>query len=194
MLNILGPSGVGKGTLIKFIRDTFKNKFEFSVSHTTRKIREGELYGVNYYYVSKEEFEEMIKLDLFVECANYNGNYYGTSKKELERIKELCTKNNSICLLELDIVGSRKLNDLKLGFEFIGILPPSVEVLKQRLTLRGTENEEQIETRLQIGKNEIDEINSTEWIKYKVVNDNLEDSTKKIIDIVLEIFPNQLKY
>ena len=72
MLNILGPSGVGKGTLIKFIRDTFKNKFEFSVSHTTRKIREGELYGVNYYYVSKEEFEEMIKFDLFVECANYN--------------------------------------------------------------------------------------------------------------------------
>lgn len=167
----------------------FEGKIIFSISHTTRNIRENEKHGVNYYYVEKRQFEEMISKDEFVEWASYNGNYYGTSKMELNRLKKFCEENNSIALLELDIVGAKKLNNLNLGVEFIAILPPSFDVLRERLLKRGTDDLVSIENRLKIGKEELDEINNLDYIKYKVINENLEVSINETKNLVQKIFP-----
>jgi guanylate kinase len=171
----------------------FDGCFKFSVSHTTRKIRENEKHGVNYYYVSEEEFKNKISKDEFVEWAIYNNNYYGTSKQELEEKKKICGIENSICLLELDIVGANKLHKYNLGFEFIAILPPSHDILKERLLKRGTETIDQIEVRLAIGKSEIDEITNAEYIKYKIINENLEESYKQLKEIIIKLFPDQVE-
>jgi guanylate kinase len=170
----------------------FEGCFKFSVSDTTRKMRENEKHGVNYYYISEEEFKNKIKNDEFVEWAIYNNNYYGTSRHELEYKKSICDKENSIFLLEIDIVGSTKLHSYNLGFEFIAILPPSHDALKERLLKRGTENIEQIEKRLEIGKRELEEINSKDFIKYKIVNDDIDRSYQELKNILLKLYPSQM--
>lgn len=170
----------------------FEGCFKFSVSHTTRKIRENEKHGVNYFYVSEEEFKSKINKDEFVEWANYNNNYYGTSKQELEDKKKQCEIDHSICLLELDIEGANKLHKLNLGFEFIAILPPSHDILKERLLKRGTESLDQIETRLEIGKKEIEEIKNAEYIKYQIINEDIEKSYKDLREIIIKLFPDRV--
>ena len=127
----------------------------------------------------------MIKENEFVEYNNYNNNYYGTSKNELISKKS----NKAILLLETDIVGSKKLNEFNLGFEFFGIFPPSTDVLKERLIKRGTENEDSLKKRIEIGISEIKEMESSDFIKYKFVNDDLEVCYKELRDTLVKLFP-----
>lgn len=102
----------------------------------------------------------------------------------------MCKKDNSICLLEIDIVGAKRLKELDIGVEFIAIVPKSYEILKERLINRGTDSIEVIEKRISIGKKELEEINSMEFIKYKVINDEIESSYEQLKEVLKKVFPN----
>lgn len=185
MLNILGPSGVGKGTIISKIISEFGNKIKFSTSHTTRKIREGEKDGINYYFINNENFQEMIEKDEFVEHVTYNGNSYGTSKNEL--INKY--SNESVLILDLDIQGAIKLKKLDLKIDFIALVPPSFDILKERLIKRGTENIDQINKRIEIGKRELNEIENLDFIKFKIINNDFDNCYNEVRQIMLSIYP-----
>ncbi len=146
---VSGPSGVGKGTVLKYVLD--RDDFVYSVSCTTRKPREGEVHGKNYFFVTKEEFEDMINEDAFVEYANYNGNYYGTPKSFVE--KNLSEGRNVI--LEIEVQGAVKIKNVMPEAVFVFVAPESKRVLSERLRGRGTETEDVIETRLRIAENEV---------------------------------------
>lgn len=167
----------------------FTNKFVFSVSHTSRKIREGEKDGVNYHYTDKDIFLKMIENNSFVEWTQYNGNYYGTSKEELNNKKTYCDKNNCICILEIETVGAKNIHDLNIGAEFISILPPNIDTLVERLHKRGTENEDQIKARVEISKREIEEINKADFLKHKIINEKVDESYEQLKKMIFEMFP-----
>ncbi len=185
MLNILGPSGVGKGTIIKQLQDEFGGKIKFSVSHTTRSKREGEVDGVNYHFVTVDAFKSMIEKDELVEYACYNNNYYGTSKNELLTKKS----SDSVIIFDIDIVGAKKISELKCGVEFIALIPPNIDILKERLIKRGTESEDIILKRLEIAKAELEEIDQVDFIKHRIVNDDFIECYKKVRALVVELFP-----
>lgn len=176
---ISGPSGVGKGTILnKAIKEV---KGWFSVSYTSRwPIRDGEVDGVNYFFISKEEFLDKIKKGEILEYNVYNGNYYGTSKKlVLDKINE-----GTNVFLEIDVNGAHNIKKMFPDATLIYIAPPSMEVLKQRLIDRGTEDIETINNRLKIAEKELKEI---DFYDYVVVNDDLQQATKEVIDIIKEI-------
>ena len=185
MLNILGPSGVGKGTIIKMILTEFKDKIKFSTSNTTRKMREGEIDGVSYHFTPLDKFKEMIEEDKFVEYVCFSNNYYGTSKQEL--VNKLSDK--SLLVLDLDIGGAKKLFELNLGVEYIALFPPKFDALKDRLMKRGTESEETINNRLQIAEKEIKEINTLDYIKYKIINDDLDKCYEEVRETIVKLYP-----
>lgn len=174
---ISGPSGSGKGTLVNKLLKIREN-IELSVSFTTREIRENEIDGVNYNFITKEEFEEKIKNDEFLEYAKvFSDNYYGTSKKVIfDKI------NKSIdIILEIDIEGALQIKDKIKGAIFIFILPPSMEELKRRLIDRNTETKEKIIERFKKSYKEINEISK---YNYVVVNDDIELAVSKINAII----------
>ncbi len=174
---ISGPSGVGKGTICnKLINEL--NAW-YSVSTTTRAPREGEVEGVNYFFVTKEEFEKRIKDGEFLEYNIYNDNYYGTSKKVV-----LDKMNNGINVFsEIDVNGAHNIKKIFPDALLIYIAPPSVEALKERLIARGTESIEKINQRLEIAKRELEEI---DFYDYVVINDDLEKATNKVRNIILK--------
>ena len=174
---ISGPSGVGKGTICNKL---FKEiNAWYSVSTTTRSPREGEVDGINYYFISKEEFEEKIKNNEFLEYNIYNNNYYGTSKKiVLEKMEEGIN-----VFSEIDVNGAHNIKKIFPDALLIYIAPPSIDVLKERLIARGTEDMEKINQRLEIAKRELEEIS---FYDYVVVNDDLEKATKEVKDIILK--------
>ncbi|HOK03047.1 MAG TPA: guanylate kinase [Spirochaetota bacterium] len=173
---ISAPSGAGKTTLItRLLRSD--DRFMFSISTTTRKMRPGESHGVNYYFVSKEKFLEMIDNDEFFEWAEVYGNYYGTSKKEIDRI----LKSGKFLLFDVDVQGSKILRKKLPDAVFIFIIPPSLNILKARLIGRQTESEEELDVRL---KNAAKEINEYKNFDYVIVNTVLEESMTKLKAIV----------
>ncbi|HPD78267.1 MAG TPA: guanylate kinase [Spirochaetota bacterium] len=173
---ISAPSGAGKTTLItRLLRSD--DRFMFSISTTTRKMRPGESHGVNYYFVSKEKFLEMIDNDEFFEWAEVYGNYYGTSKKEIDRI----LKSGKFPLFDVDVQGSKILRKKLPDAVFIFIIPPSLNILKARLIGRQTESEEELDVRL---KNAAKEINEYKNFDYVIVNTVLEESMTKLKAIV----------
>ncbi len=147
---ISAPSGTGKTTICGILRKKLPG-LQFSVSHTTRPKREGEQEGVDYFYISNEEFEQKIENADFLEWAKTHNNYYGTS---FSTIIEHTQKGHDL-LLELDVQGVESLRDSNYKGVFIFILPPSLEELKRRLDFRGTESPEKIAMRLETGKKEI---------------------------------------
>ena len=162
--------------------------FKKGVTHTSRKIREGEKEGFNYYYVTKEEF---LKLDAeggLVEHNFYNGNYYGLSKMELEK----GLKGEKILYAIIDINGANSVHNLKIPANFIGILPPSEEILEKRLRGRGTESEEVIKGRLDIAKAEVKKIKEREFFNYRVINDDLNKAVLDMEEKLKTLYP-QLK-
>lgn len=172
---IAGCSGVGKGTLIKeFLKRN--NDIIFSVSYTTRSPRPGEENGVNYFFISKEEFENMIKNDGFIEYAEFSGNYYGTGK---EFVQKKLAKNQNI-LLEIEIQGCAQVKSKIPDAVSIFILPPSLQELENRLRGRHTETEEVIKRRLAIANKELEE---SKKFDYCVVNDNIESALKELQNI-----------
>ena len=171
-----GPSGVGKGTICStLIKDL---DAWYSVSMTTREIRDGEVDGVNYYFVSKDEFEKRIEDGKLLEYNIYNGNYYGTPKdKILEKLDEGVN-----VFSEIDVNGAFNIKKIFDDSLLLYIAPPSIESLRERLIGRGTEDMETIEKRLRIAEEELKKI---DFYDYVVVNDNLEEAIEKVKNIIL---------
>ncbi|NMA50348.1 MAG: guanylate kinase [Mollicutes bacterium] len=178
LIVVSGPSGAGKDSICNKVAEDLKN-VEISISMTSREPRKGEEEGKNYYYISKEEFEDKIKNDEFLEYAVvHNNQYYGTPKKEIE---EKLNQGISIILV-IDIQGALKVKEIAPEAIFIFIMPPSMEVLKERLLARGTESNEKVLERF---KRAYQEINEFKKYNYVIVNDNLSDSINSMKAILL---------
>ncbi len=173
---VSGSSGVGKGTLLKLFLSKHPD-FKLSISCTTRNPRDGEENGKNYFFITKEEFETLIKNNEFLEWAEFSGNMYGTQKAYVER--KLAEGKNLI--LELDTVGALNVKKIMPKACLIFILPPSFEELEARLRGRNTESEEAIQKRLNTVKAEI---KRSEQFDYKVINDDLDKALLSLEDIM----------
>lgn len=176
LIVISGPSGAGKGTICKALLEKHDDLF-ISVSATTRNPREGEIDGVNYHFLTREDFVRRVESNGFLEYAEVHGNMYGTPKFKVE---EMLAQNKNV-ILEIDIQGALKVKE---NFEegvFIFILPPSMEELKQRIIKRGSETEESLMTRF---KNAYQEINYVSKYNYAVVNDELDVAVSKVEGII----------
>lgn len=178
LIVISGPSGCGKGTICEKVLQE-NNNIMLSVSMTTRKPRAKEKDGVDYYFVSKEEFEKRIKDNKFLEFAKvHNDNYYGTPK---DKVEEALEKGVDV-ILEIDIQGAKLVNELMKEAIFIFIMPPNMRELKRRLIARNTETKEQIVERFKKAYQEINEVSKYNYI---VINDDLELAVKKVESILL---------
>ena len=178
ILILSGPSGCGKSSLLKKLYQEIENYY-FSISTTTRDIRDGEKHGVDYFFVSKEEFENDIRNDNFLEYALVHGNYYGTSLKPINN----ALKNKMLVIFDIDIQGHelvrKKLDDLTTS---VFITTPSLKELENRLNSRATDSQEVISNRI---KNAKIEINSIDKYDYFIVNDNLDIAAKELISIAI---------
>ena len=179
---ISSPSGGGKGTLIREVLRTVPN-IGYSVSFTTRKIREGEENGVHYNFISHTEFENLIEQGEFLEFAEVHGNYYGTSRTQVE--KETLAGRDII--LEIDVQGADSIREKAPDAVGVFILPPSYEVLRERLTARNTESDDDLKLRL---KNSRGEVQEYEKFDYVIINDEKE---KGIIDLQSIIYAERCK-
>ncbi len=175
LIVVSGPSGCGKGTLLA---EVLKNeKFFYSVSATTRSPRPGEADGVNYYFMTKEKFEETIENGGMLEYASYCGNYYGTPKKPVEDMLE----QGKHVILEIEVQGAMKIKEKCPNALFVFILPPSLKELRRRLNKRGTETEEVIERRLGEAAGEIKQARNYD---YAVVNGELSEAVEDFLSII----------
>lgn len=171
-----GFSGVGKGTIMKEMLSR-EESFRLSVSATTRAPRPGEVDGREYYFITKEKFLKMIDNDEFLEYAQYADNYYGTPKKAVE---DMLNEGYNV-FLEIEVQGGVQIMEKCSDCLSIFIVPPSLEVLEQRLRGRGTETEEVIEKRM---KAALDEQKYTSRYDFVVKNDIVEDAVNDVINIV----------
>ena len=180
LLIISGPSGAGKGELVKKLRkDAPEGFFEYSVSATTRAARVGEEHGVNYYFLSKEEFEARIAEDGMLEYAEYCGNYYGTPKGEIE-----AKLNAGVhVILEIEVQGAMNVKKRMPEAVAIMIAPPDFPNLERRLRGRGTNTEEDIQNRLAKAKVELASLSGYDYL---VINydDMLDEAVKDVFDII----------
>ena len=176
LLVISGPSGTGKGTLIKRLMDE-DSSLVFSVSATTRAPRPGEIDGVHYHFVTNEQYDQLVTENAFVEYANVHGNRYGTLRSEVYQRLE----RGENVVLDIDVQGALNVIASEKEKVSIFILPPSMKVLRERLTGRGTETEEAVERRLH---NAIWEISQKDQYEYKVINDDLDDCVRKLQAII----------
>lgn len=175
---ISGSSGVGKGTVIKEFLKRNPN-FKLSVSCTTRKPREGEVHGKNYFFLSREEFEACVKRNEFLEWAEFSGNLYGTQRPYIE--EKLAQGKNLI--LEIDTKGALNVKKIIPEAILIFILPPSFEELEARLRGRHTETEEAIQKRLESTKLELE---NSKNFDYQIVNDSIEKAVNCLEKIMKE--------
>ena len=189
VLVVVGPSGVGKDTVMQKVLEKYPDKFKKGVTHTSRKMRPGEKEGFNYYYITEEEFLKLKENDGLVEHNFYNGNYYGLSKKELED----GTKGDKILYVIIDINGAKRVHDLGIPANFVAILPPSEETLEKRLKGRGTESEEIIKGRLETAKKETREIDSSSFFNCKVYNDDLEKAILDMEENLKKLYSDKFK-
>ena len=174
---ISAPSGAGKGTVIAELLKNDNESRWLSVSATSRAMREGEKEGVNYYYITEEDFKEKIENDYFLEYTNYAGNFYGTPK---EHIKKHLEKGIDV-ILEIEIEGATNIKKLIPEALFIFIMPPSLKALVKRLKGRGTESNDKIIKRFHEAYKEINEVTK---YNYVVVNDQIEDTVNTIEAII----------
>jgi guanylate kinase len=173
---ITGPSGVGKGTLIRGLLERMP-ELELSVSATTRPPRPGEQDGVEYHFLTPERFEDRVKAGDFVEHANYSGNRYGTLRSDLERR----LAQGAGVVLEIEVQGARQVRSAVPEAVAVFIAPPSRDALRARLVGRGTDSSEQVDERLKTGENELE---AQPEFAHVVVNDRLEQATDELVSIV----------
>lgn len=172
---VSGFSGAGKGTIIKGLRKQYD--YELSISATTRQPRKGDVDGVDYFFKTREEFEQMIKEGKLIEWAEYVGNYYGTPKEYVE--EQL--KAGKDVLLEIEMQGGMLVKKQFPDAMLVFVTPPSAEILKNRLTGRATESAEEIERRLHRASEEADYM---EHYDYILVNDILEESVQELHHLI----------
>lgn len=178
MLIVLsGPSGVGKGTVRKAIFDQPGNDFQYSISMTTRKPRPGEVNGKDYFFVSKEEFEQKIQAGEMLEYAKYVDNYYGTP---LKWINDTLDAGKDV-FLEIEVNGAMQVRSKSPNGVFIFLTPPDLMELKQRLIHRGTDSMEVINKRI---KRAFSEIEMMQNYDYAVVNDEVPNAVEKVKEII----------
>src|ERR687887_2798846 len=173
---ITGPSGVGKGTLIRSLRERIPD-LELSVSATTRDPRPGEEDGVDYHFLSDDEFQRRVDAGEFVEHATYSGRRYGTLRSELDRR----TAAGKPVVLEIEVQGARQIRETMPEALQVFIAPPSQEALRARLVGRGTDDPEQIEARLRVAD---EELAAKDEFRKVVVNDRLEDAVDELTRLV----------
>jgi guanylate kinase len=173
---ITGPSGVGKGTLIRGVRERVP-ELALSVSATTRAPRPGEQDGIDYHFLTPAEFESRVAAGEFVEHAAYSGNRYGTLRAELERH---LAKNVPV-VLEIEVQGARQVRQAMPEAIQVFIAPPSDEALRARLVGRGTDSAEQVDARLRTAQRELD---ARPEFGHVIVNDRLERATDELVNIV----------
>ena len=176
LIIVSGPSGSGKDTILKKVFEKMP-EIKFSISTITRPMREGEVEGEKYHFVSREYFEEMIKNDLLLEYNNYVGNYYGTPKAPVDEAVE----NGGEIIIEVDINGARNIKKKAENAVSVFIMPPSFEVLKSRLSGRGTDSAEVIEQRLHTA---LEEIAAAVEYDFIIVNDNLDEAVEDFIAVI----------
>ncbi|KAM0326949.1 hypothetical protein ACHAQA_006069 [Verticillium albo-atrum] len=174
-LVISGPSGVGKGTLFKLLFQRHPDTFTLSVSHTTRSPRAGEQDGVDYHYVTKEAFRELVGQDGFVEHAQFGDNLYGTSKKTIEDQ----TAKGKVVVLDIEMEGVKQVQKSDIKARYVFVAPPSTEELERRLRGRGTENEQSVQKRLNQAKLELAYAETGIHDKI-IVNEDLEKAYKEL--------------
>jgi guanylate kinase len=174
-----GPSGSGKTTLAKHIVNTLNN-VDFAISYTTRKIREGEKDGIDYKFISENEFSKMVKSNQFAEWAEVHGNLYGTPIIE---IVEVLNKGLDI-LLDIDVQGSSQIKKKYKNSVHIFLIPPDIKILRKRLGKRNTENSAELEKRMDMAIKEISKIKDYDYI---VVSDDIENSLRKLESIIVSV-------
>ncbi|WP_257350150.1 guanylate kinase [Pseudalkalibacillus decolorationis] len=172
-----GPSGVGKGTVNRALRQQW-NGLEYSISVTTRQPREGERDGVDYFFTRKEEFETMIEQNQLLEWAEYVGNYYGTPLKYVE---ETLQSGNDV-LLEIEVQGAMQVRKLLPEGVFIFLVPPSLDELRNRIVGRGTETNDLIENRMSVAKEELEMMDHYDYV---VENDEIQLACDRIKSIAI---------
>jgi guanylate kinase len=173
---ITGPSGVGKGTLIKQLLERVP-ALALSVSATTRDPREGEVDGEDYHFLTEEQFQQRIAAKDFLEFASYSGNHYGTLNSELDR----CLEKGRSVVLEIEVQGATQVRQARPDSVQIFIAPPDESVLRERLTGRGTDSAEAIDKRLKVAEQEL---GAQEDFDYKIINDNLDEAADELESIV----------
>ncbi len=173
---ITGPSGVGKGTLIRGLMERVE-QLELSVSATTRPARPGERDGVDYHFLTPKEFERRVREGAFVEHADYAGRRYGTLRSELEgRLRA-----GVPIVLEIEVQGARQVRAAMPEALEVFIAPPSLDALRTRLIGRGADGPEEVERRLRVAE---EELQAQSEFAHVVVNDRLEDALEKLVAIV----------
>jgi len=177
VLVVTGPSGVGKGTLIRTLRERVRG-LELSVSATTRPPRPGEQQGVDYHFLSADEFDRRLGAGEFVEHAEYAGNRYGTLRSEIDRARESGAR---ALVLEIEVQGARQVRDALPGAVQVFIAPPSEEALRTRLIGRGADEPDQIERRLDVAR---EELAARDEFEHVIVNDRLEDAVQELVELV----------
>ena len=175
---ITGPSGVGKGTLIRALRERVP-ELELSVSATTRRARPGETQGVDYHFLSDEEFQRRVEAGEFVEHAEYSGRRYGTLRSELDRM----VAGGHPVVLEIEVQGARQVRDAMPEAEQIFITPPSEDALRARLIGRGTDDADQVAKRLDTAR---EELAAKDEFGHVICNDRLEDAAGELERVVRE--------
>ena len=177
LLVLVGPAGVGKGTIVKEILSR-NTDFMLSVSATTRAPRPAEVDGIHYHFVNKATFEDLIRTGQLLEWAQVHGeHYYGTPLAELDKAERL----GRHLVLEIDLQGARQIRQKVSNTVSVFVLPPSIEELEDRLRGRGTETEDQIQTRLETARTELA---AASEFDFQIVNDDLALAASTIVDLV----------
>lgn len=185
-LVLCGPSGAGKSTLLKQLMKEIPGKFGFSVSHTTRAPRQGELNGEAYYFVTKEEMEGAVSRGEFIEHATFAGNMYGTSTAAVRSVME----KGLVCVLDIDIQGVQSLKKTDIHPNYVFIMPPSLAVLEERLRGRGTETEESMSRRLEAASVDMEYGQKEGNFHINIVNDDLASAYKELLTFVKKQYPD----
>ncbi|MGX7092672.1 guanylate kinase [Hutsoniella sourekii] len=172
-----GPSGVGKGTVRAAIFEENKYNYVYSISATTRKMRDGEVDGVDYFFISREEFENLIQEDALLEHAEYVGNYYGTP---IKKIQENLEAGHDV-FLEIEVQGALKVKERMPEGVFIFLAPPNLTELESRICGRGTEDEAIIFERMQKAREEIEMM---QYYDYVVVNEEVDQAVDQVNAII----------